>query len=162
MQGEIDAGLRCEFKVQPHLMGLVVGIKGARIRQTQQECRIDRVVVDRDQSVVRIVGADPAEVRKARGMLELRQEVVSVPDDKTRRVIIGKGGATIKDVQRRSGAISIDVDHERGEVKVLGTASAAAAAKVLVESFVQNILDMVGVASHWSPYDRVRVVNADP
>ena len=45
-----------EFEVQPELMGLVVGIKGARIRVAQESCSIDRVVVDRDQSVVRIVG----------------------------------------------------------------------------------------------------------
>jgi hypothetical protein len=28
-------------------------------------------------------------------MLELRQEVVPAPDDRTRRVLIGKGGKTI-------------------------------------------------------------------
>ena len=42
-----------------------------------------------------LAGSDPAEVRKARGMLELRQEVVPAPDDRTRRVLIGKGGKTI-------------------------------------------------------------------
>jgi hypothetical protein len=57
---EIACGLRVEFHVPPALMGVVVGLKGARIRAAQESCAIDRVVVDRDQSVVRIVGSDAA------------------------------------------------------------------------------------------------------
>lgn len=66
------------------------------------------------------MGSDPVEVKKARGMLELRQEVVTAKDDRTRRVLIGKGGKTITDVQRRSGAISIDVDHDNGLIRITG------------------------------------------
>ena len=86
------------------------------------------IVVDRDAGVIRVVGSDPAEVRKARAMLELRREVIQTPDDKTRRILIGKGGKNIDDIQRRSGAMSIDVDHDKGRVVVLGNASATAAA----------------------------------
>lgn len=146
IQAELDAGLRVEFPVQPHLMGMIVGVKGVRIKAVREQCDIDRVVVDRDLHVIRIVGRDPAEVRKARQMLELRVETVEAKDDRTRRVLIGKGGATINDVQRRSGAMSIDVDHDRGVVKILGTASAAAAAKVLIEVHIATLNDLDAAA----------------
>lgn len=42
----------------PECVALAVGVKGARIRAAQESCSIDRVVVDRDQSVVRIVGRE--------------------------------------------------------------------------------------------------------
>jgi hypothetical protein len=121
---------------------MVVGAKGSRIRMAQERCRIDRVVVDREACVVRIVGTDPVEVRKARNMLEVKEEIVAAPDDRARRVLIGKGGKNIQDVMKRSGAVSIDVDHDAGVVRILGTASAAAAAKVLVESLVSHLDEM--------------------
>ena len=146
IQAELDAGLRVEFSVQPHLMGMIVGVQGVRIKSVSDQCDIDRVVVDRDLHVIRIVGKYPAEVRKARQMLELRVETVEAKDDRTRRILIGKGGVTINDVQRRSGAMSIDVDHERGVVKILGTASAAAAAKVLMEMHIATLNDLDAAA----------------
>ena len=146
IQAELDAGLRVEFSVQPHLMGMIVGVQGVRIKSVSDQCDIDRVVVDRDLHVIRIVGKYPAEVRKARQMLELRVETVEARDDRTRRILIGKGGVTINDVQRRSGAMSIDVDHERGVVKILGTASAAAAAKVLMEMHIATLNDLDAAA----------------
>ena len=142
VQDELDRGLRVEFKVDPKFMGMVVGAKGSRIRMVQERCRIDRVVVDREACVVRIVGSDPVEVRKARKLLEVKEEIVAAPDDRARRVLIGKGGKNIQDVQKRSGAVSIDVDHDEGVVRILGTASAAAAAKVLVESLVSHLDEM--------------------
>ena len=128
--------------MDPKFMGMVVGAKGSRIRMVQERCRIDRVVVDREACVVRIVGSDPVEVRKARNLLEVKEEIVAAPDDRARRVLIGKGGKNIQDVQKRSGAVSIDVDHDQGVVRILGTASAAAAAKVLVESLVSHLDEM--------------------
>ena len=142
VQDELDRGLRVEFTVDPKFMGMVVGAKGSRIRMVQERCRIDRVVVDREACVVRIVGSDPVEVRKARNLLEVKEEIVAAPDDRARRVLIGKGGKNIQDVQKRSGAVSIDVDHDEGVVRILGTASAAAAAKVLVESLVSHLDEM--------------------
>ena len=142
VQDELDRGLRVEFEVDPKFMGMVVGAKGSRIRMAQERCRIDRVVVDREACVVRIVGTDPVEVRKARNMLEVKEEIVAAPDDRARRVLIGKGGKNIQDVMKRSGAVSIDVDHDAGVVRILGTASAAAAAKVLVESLVSHLDEM--------------------
>lgn len=142
VQDELDRGLRVEFTVDPKFMGMVVGAKGSRIRMVQERCRIDRVVVDREACVVRIVGSDPVEVRKARNLLEVKEEIVAAPDDRARRVLIGKGGKNIQDVQKRSGAVSIDVDHTEGVVRILGTASAAAAAKVLVESLVSHLDEM--------------------
>ena len=94
------------------------------------------MVVDREQCVVRIVGSDAREVSRARAMLELSHCTVRAADDRTRRGLIGKGGKTITDVQRRSGAISIDVDHDQGVVRIVGTASATAAAALLIQSFI--------------------------
>ena len=143
---EIERGLRCEIPIEANLMGMVMGHKGSRVRAAQEACAVGAIVVDRDAGVVRVVGSDPVEVRKARAMLELRREIISTPDDKTRRILIGKGGKTINDIQRRSGAMSIDVDHDKGRVVVLGNASATTAARVLIESHMETMADLDAAA----------------
>jgi len=140
---EIELGLRCEFSVQQSLFGMVMGHKGSRVRAAQEQCAVQAIVVDKEALCIRIVGSDAKEVRKARAMLELRREVIrDLHDDKTRRILIGKGGKTIDDITRRSGAMSIDVDHDKGVVNILGTASATAAARILIESHISTIADM--------------------
>lgn len=146
IQAEIDAGLRCEFPVQRSLMGMVMGHNGSRIDAATRACAVDRIVVDRDNLMIRIVASDPAEVRKAREMLEIRQEVVAAKEDRVRRALIGKGGVTITDIQRRSGAMSIDVDHDNGVVKIMGTGSATQAAKILIESHIATMADLDAAA----------------
>jgi fragile X mental retardation protein len=143
---EIARGLRCEIPIDADLMGMVMGHKGSRVRAAQEACAVGAIVVDRDAGVIRVVGSDPAEVRKARSMLELRREIILTPDDKTRRILIGKGGKTIDDIQRRSGALSIDVDHDKGRVVVLGNANATSAARVLIESHMETIADLDAAA----------------
>jgi fragile X mental retardation protein len=143
---EIARGLRCEIPIDADLMGMVMGHKGSRVRAAQEACAVGAIVVDRDAGVIRVVGSDPAEVRKARSMLELRREIIATPDDKTRRILIGKGGKTIDDIQRRSGALSIDVDHDKGRVVVLGNANATSAARVLIESHMETIADLDAAA----------------
>ena len=79
-------------------------------------------------------------------MLEIRQEVVAAKEDRVRRALIGKGGVTITDIQRRSGAMSIDVDHDNGVVKIMGTGSATQAAKILIESHIATMADLDAAA----------------
>ena len=146
IEDEIRLGLRCEIPIESNLMNMVMGHKGSRVRAAQEACAVGAIVVDRDAGVIRVVGSDPAEVRKARAMLELRREVIQTPDDKTRRILIGKGGKNIDDIQRRSGAMSIDVDHDKGRVVVLGNASATAAARVLIESHAATMADLDAAA----------------
>ena len=148
IEDEIRLGLRCEIPIESNLMNMVMGHKGSRVRAAQEACAVGAIVVDRDAGVIRVVGSDPAEVRKARAMLELRREVIQTPDDKTRRILIGKGGKNIDDIQRRSGAMSIDVDHDKGRVVVLGNASATAAARVLIESHVATMADLDAAADN--------------
>ena len=72
---------------------MIVGVQGVRIKSVSDQCDIDRVVVDRDLHVIRIVGKYPAEVRKARQMLELRVETVEARDDRTRRSSSGRAAS---------------------------------------------------------------------
>ena len=136
VQAEIEAGLRCEFTVDPELLGLVIGSGGANVRRVTEETKVDRIVIDRQASVVRIVGHRAEDVARARELLEVCSLYVPIPEDKV-GYIVGKEGKNINEIISRSGLVppgAASMDRERGAMRVQGSRAACEKARLLINA----------------------------
>ncbi|GAQ85993.1 hypothetical protein KFL_002640140 [Klebsormidium nitens] len=70
IEQEFRDGLRCEFQVPLQALPHVFGVNGSNLAQVQAECGVERVLVDSDESMVRIVGRSREAVAAARSRLE--------------------------------------------------------------------------------------------
>ena len=89
--------------------------------------------------------------------------VVDVPCPGQEGRVIGKGGATIKEIERQSGA-GMKVEKGSGKCSIHGALARVIVARRAVMDAMNLVQDFRRVLSfpHWSPYDRVGAVNADP
>ena len=89
--------------------------------------------------------------------------VVDVPCPGQEGRVIGKGGATIKEIERQSGA-GMKVEKGSGKCSIHGALARVIVARRAVMDAMNLVQDFRRVLSfpHWSPYDPVRAVNADP
>ena len=136
VQAEIDAGLRVEFRVEPPLLGMVIGAAGSNVRRVTEETGVDRVVVDREASVVRIVGHRAEDVARAREMLEICCVYIPVPEQKV-GFIVGKEGRNINDIIAKAQLMvpgGMTMDRAKGSMRVLGTRAACEKTRLLVEA----------------------------
>ena len=137
IQAEIDAGLRCEFTLGYKAMQDLLLDGGDKLNQVKEVCDVERVVVDPRKRTIRIVGADAAEVSRARDMLEVAYESIEDVPELALRMIIGKGGAKVNDIQQRTGA-NIKVDWDKSAVFIRGPPSAVKSAMILVKSCIKT------------------------
>ena len=137
IQDEIDAGLRCEFSLGYKAMQDLLMDGGAKVKHVQNVCDVDRVVVDARQRTIRIVGKDAREVARARDMLEVAHETIEAVPDLALRMIVGKGGAKVNDIQKRTGA-HVSVSFDKNSVFVRGCPSAVKSAMILVKSCIKT------------------------
>ena len=89
--------------------------------------------------------------------------VVDVPCPGQEGRVIGKGGATIKEIERQSGA-GMKVEKGSGKCSIHGALARVIVARRAVMDAMNLVQDFRRVLSfpHWSPSDPVRAVNADP
>ena len=138
IERELALGLRAEFPVPRECIALVLGHRGENVRRVQDELGLERIVVDKDKLVVRVVGRDAESVDAARKQLEYA--VAEVPVERERfGFVVGKAGANIKDLLARSGAHSMKVDERRGVLRVVGLKRACETAQILVTSQLDGL-----------------------
>ena len=77
-QGNVASGLIVEFEVPTDCIGLIIGKKGMRIRQIEEETGVQSIKVNDNEHTgkgrVVIVGKDTASVKRARELMEVNQE----------------------------------------------------------------------------------------
>ena len=76
-QGDMAAGSIVEFYVEEDLLGFVIGKGGKHIQEVQDNCQVKSINVQENGRIV-IIGADHAEVAKAREMLEMKRESIKI------------------------------------------------------------------------------------
>lgn len=92
VQGEVASGQRIEFTVPSELIGLIIGKKGSRIQEVEEETGVTDIHIDgetgRSQSFdlklpslihhragrVTIIGPSPMAVQKARELMDVAEE----------------------------------------------------------------------------------------
>ena len=120
-------GLEAEFDVDEHtrevperMVGIIIGKGGSNIKRLQQESGAT-IELRRDGSRMLSVRGRKAQVEAAIRLLDdlgVEQEVPVAP--KQIPLIIGRGGATIRQLSADSGA-TIDVSKEDGVVRMRGS-----------------------------------------
>ena len=137
IQDEIAAGLRCEFTLGYKAMQDLLMDGSEKLNHVRSVCDIDRVVVDQRKRTIRIVGKDALEVSRARDMLEVAHETIEDVPELALRMIVGKGGAKVNDIQQRTGAI-INIGWDKNAVYIRGAPSAVKSAMILVKSCIKT------------------------
>jgi len=137
IQDEITAGLRCEFTLGYKAMQDLLMDGGEKLNHVRSVCDIDRVVVDQRKRTIRIVGKDALEVSRARDMLEVAHETIEDVPELALRMIVGKGGAKVTDIQQRTGA-NINIGWDKNAVYIRGAPSAVKSAMILVKSCIKT------------------------
>lgn len=141
------------LEVPPTMIGRIIGKGGEMIQQLQSDSGA-KIQIDKDRpGCVYLSGPSEAVGHAKRLILELRdaegrsndsqrrparaEEVMSVPSSSMGR-IIGKGGETISQLQKDSGAkIDINKD-EPGVVRLSGSSEDVAYARRLIQDLVNN------------------------
>ncbi|KAK3254752.1 hypothetical protein CYMTET_36044, partial [Cymbomonas tetramitiformis] len=141
VENEIQSGLRVEFPVDPEVLGMLIGTQGANVRKVTNECGVDRVVVDRDRAVVRIVGKTKEDVARARRALEVCSVEVAVPENQMGH-IVGRSRQNIQEMKDRTGVQSIQVEDKRSCLRLLGTRPAVESAELLIRSKLEHLAKM--------------------
>lgn len=134
---EFENGQRVEFSVPEALIGLVIGKAGANVNKVKELTGVDRIVVDTKTRAVRIRGGDPAQVKRARGMLEFQETVLPIDMSQVGSVI-GEKGKNLTDVWKKSGCIHVNLETgnnaEQRFLRLVGTKQSVQLAQDLIET----------------------------
>jgi len=137
-RNEFNEGLRVAFSVPESLLGLVIGKGGANVNKVKEATGVDKVVVDNKTRTVRIRGADPEAVAKAREMLEF-QEIVLPINPADIRGVLGERGRKISEIWRKSNCVNINAEtfgDDNHAIRIVGTKNAVDLARKLIDQQV--------------------------
>ena len=141
MRSEMESGLRVEFSVDKSFISQVIGLRGANVRRVQSQSGVDRIVVDKDYGIIRIVGSRKEDVEMARQELEYVKLELKVPRESV-GYVIGKEGRNIKEIISKSGAMSINFSKDKSKMMVFGKRKDAEVAVSLVEFQLRQLKNM--------------------
>lgn len=99
VQGAVASGQRIEFTVPRELVGIIIGKKGARIHEIQNETGVSDIHIDGETGKITINGPNPLSVQRARELIDIVEEKVPLPT--------GRGELLARDFSSLS--ISIDL-----------------------------------------------------
>lgn len=147
-QGDMASGHLVEFKIDPNLIGVIIGKKGTRIRQIESETGVQNISVQ-DNGVVKIIGNDSVSVQRAREQMELVEQEYELSDIEhdyyTRDGTQFDG--SLNDVKEVSGLIIIRFRREDAKLILVGTRSSVQSAKILLATQLEYIQEQAGIRS---------------
>ncbi|CAC5392787.1 FMR [Mytilus coruscus] len=132
-----------KFKVPLDLVGLAIGTEGANIEKSRKIKGVLSVNTNKTKRggySFTVVGESPEAVKKARSVLELRQQVYTIPKHLAGKVI-GKSGQAIEEVINRSLVNRITKHEENDDVilNIFGPPEAIENAKLLLHYKLDQI-----------------------
>lgn len=118
-------GRHCEISVDPSLFGRIIGKNGTNVTKIQSECEVT-LTIDKAKNIVRVQGS-PEGIQKAKDAIneildnerETNFSIVHPVPTRGFAVLIGQGGATVKDLQNEFNC-SFQFDRDRNVVTIRG------------------------------------------
>jgi len=138
-QGEIASGMMIEFNIDPELVGLVLGKKGARIKQIEQETKVHSINVTGESGRIMVTGPDSASVQRARELLELVEGCVPLESHQIEWLSNKYNSATLNDIKTTSDLIVARVNQEKFTLDIVGTVSAVRNAKFMLPTQMEYV-----------------------
>jgi len=151
IQGNIASGSVVEFEINPELIGLIIGKKGARIKEVEEKTgtkiRISTPKNPNERHHVSISGNDNVSVRKARELMEVSQESHPVDDDYMQVFLRDKRrgdfpGDLFGDLRETSGLLQIFLDVPNKSIVFRGTKTTLKSGSILLAQFLENIREL--------------------
>ena len=135
-----------EMSYDPEAASIIIGAKGATIRRLQEESGTRIELTDKGSGLLTIQGK-PDAIEKAKALLKETLENAGFADDvetidmdvhpQDISSIIGKAGATIKEIEAMSGA-KVKANRDGGMVSIRGRPAEVASAVAQVNEILQN------------------------
>jgi hypothetical protein len=155
-QGSLASGHIVEFDVPREVIGLIIGKKGLRVRQVEEDTGVQNIRVnDNEQNGtgrVTIVGKDSISVRKARELMEIKSESYPVSaehlayfrraSDRTLRYD-ERSSMDMSDLKDTAGLLQIRVDVPQSSVVVVGTVPSLRSARMLFDVHLENVNEIL-------------------
>lgn len=130
VQGEMAAGTRIEFKVPLDLLGVIIGKKGARVKEVQTQTGVNAINIDGESGIISVAGPDAASVQKARELLDIIEEGLEISSEAVDW--LSRESSNILDLKETSGVLIARLDRTGQRVQVVGTHAAVNSAKLVL------------------------------
>lgn len=137
-QGEIASGQMVEFIVPSELIGLIIGKKGARIKQIESETGVTSINV-RDNGQITIYGKDSPSVQRAKELLELREDSFPLTAQQAEWLSNKNNAGIIGDMKASAELMVAKVNREKNTLDVVGVSSSVVMARCLLETQLEYV-----------------------
>jgi len=138
-QGEIASGLMIEFYVDPALIGLVLGKKGARIKQIQADTKVNAINVTGETGHIRIVGPDSESVQRAKELLELVEDRLALQPHHAEWLSSQYNNSYLLDIKTCSDLMLVKVNMEKLTLDMVGSSGAVRNARILLPTQLEYV-----------------------
>mmetsp|Transcript_4701 Transcript_4701/g.6442 ORF Transcript_4701/g.6442 Transcript_4701/m.6442 type:complete len:690 (-) Transcript_4701:441-2510(-) len=138
-QGEIASGMMVEFTVSADLLGVIIGKKGSRIRQIEQETGVSSINVNGDTGKITIVGPDSSSVQRARESLELLEDSFELKPIHVQWLGDKMNYGVLADIKSISNLVAAKVNFEKGTLDVIGVHSAVRSARLMIATQLEYV-----------------------
>lgn len=138
-QGDIASGITVDFNVDKELIGLIIGKKGARIKQIETETGLSSIQVNSETGNIRIFGPNTVAVNRARELLELKEECFDLESHYLDWLGDRYNSAVLNDIKSASNLMVTRIDYDRNGLVVVGIASAVRTSRIMLSTQLEYI-----------------------
>uniref|UniRef100_A0A7S3M9F7 K Homology domain-containing protein n=1 Tax=Spumella elongata TaxID=89044 RepID=A0A7S3M9F7_9STRA len=138
-QGEIASGMMIEFSIDPELVGLALGKKGARIKQIEQDTKVTSINVTGETGRIMVVGPDSQSVQRARELLELQEECIPLESHQIEWLSNKFNSGFLHDIKTGSDLIVTRVNSEKFTLDIVGTLQAVRSARFMLSTQLEYV-----------------------
>ena len=119
------------------MIGLVIGKGGANVNSVKEQTGVERIVVDPEEGVVRVVGHAKEDVERAREMLEYAMEKLTLESEDVGSLLApSQSGRSVvlNEIRDKAGLVRAQLTDDRSTLELIGTKVAVKSAMMLVKT----------------------------
>ena len=119
------------------MIGLVIGKGGANVNSVKEQTGVERIVVDPEEGVVRVVGHAKEDVERAGEMLEYAMEKLTLESEDVGSLLApSQSGRSVvlNEIRDKAGLVRAQLTDDRSTLELIGTKVAVKSAMMLVKT----------------------------